>query len=534
MKTSQLARVTIEDECTAIAGILRHGSVPAHLSPKCFPTPPARTLFDACLESRIAGSRDFGSTVRQMAEVIEREKLADGSAVLETVLEFTKLEASMRSDDLERNARHLARAAEYRRVSEELKVARDRSDHHLESVLAQKLAELETGESRDGEVVCVRADQLEEKPVDWLWRGYIPLGMLTLLASPPKVGKSTLTATIAARVSTGARWPSGPVLPGQAEEDAPCGDVLMITYEDDLERTVVPRLKAAGADLARVHFLRGIERKRGSRKSLHPIQLAEHFDEIERLVRVFDVRLVIVDPVMSGFGGERDTNADNEVRAVLGPFVPLAEQTRCAFLFVTHTNKRNAGPALDSAIGSRAFTGLCRSVIGLDKFLERKERRVLAPIGANLDKPRPGLVFEIKSPIGNEAHAVVEFCEEFDGDLDDFKRQMAAREKAMATELRKRLNEGSLERCTQAMLEIVQRETSIESKALDLELEAAGHAQRTIERARNNLKAQGILESWRRFDMGWTSLKGKSHSGSRYASAAQSDLEQRRARAVEE
>ena len=35
---------------------------------------------------------------------------------------------------------------------------------------------------------------------------------------------------------------------------APQGDVVFASVEDDLEDTMRPRLEAAGADLARVHF----------------------------------------------------------------------------------------------------------------------------------------------------------------------------------------------------------------------------------------------------------------------------------------
>lgn len=528
MSAHQLSTVSLEDECTAIAGILKHGTVPSGLSPKCLPTPTARALLEACLEIRIGARRDFGATVRHMADVVERQGLADGSSILETVVAFADLEAPMLPNDLERNARHLARAAESRRLAGELERARERNEHRLEAVLADKLADLQSGEESREAIVCVSAAELEEKPLEWLWPGWIPLGMLTLLSSPPKCGKSMLTARIAAIVSTGARWPSGPKLPGQAEEDAALGNVLMIAYEDDHERTVLPRLNAAGADLSRVRFLKGIKRPRGPRTAIQPILLAEHFHAIEDTVQTERISLVIVDPVMSGFGGERDTNADNEVRAVLGPFVAFAEETRCTFVFVTHTNKRNAGPALDSAIGSRAFTGLCRSVIGLARLKEPKNRRLLAPIAMNLGKPRPSLVFDIGSAEGQESRSVVEFVEEFDGDMDDFVRQEAERLSAQKAERKRQHANGQLEKCKSAMHGIVEREKWIESKDLDLELESAGYSNRTIDRARHSLKTNGNLENSRRCDIWWTHLPGCTEGGTRFPRAAQAHLEEKR------
>ena len=523
----RVSTVTREDQTTAIAGVLLHGerfgTKPGHL-----PDEAARAVFELVALHRGEG-RDFIAVVTRVREAIAEKRIEGGDSVLADAIAFSELEAPMRPFDLERNARHLARAAEYARLVHELELARARSDHELESVLAGKLAALESGEKRDGELVVVKASELEEKPLEWLWPGYLPAGVLTLLASPPKCGKSTLTMSIAARITRGTLWPCGPDLPSQAKSHAPIGDVLVIAYEDDLERTVVPRLIAAGADMDRVHFLRGIRRKRGKRDALFAIDLGEHFDEIAALVRSLGIKLVIVDPVMSGFGGDRDTNADNEVRAVLGPFVALAEDTRAAILLVTHTNKRGEGSAMDSAIGSRAFTGICRMLLALARFNDGTERRVLAQIGANLGAPRPGLVFEIKSRDGNEARSHIDYLEEFDGDMDDFRADQKRREQ----EAKRAGGETRQAACNEAMLEIVRAELWIESTELDAMLEGQGHNKRAIERARTALVGEGKLKKHkcRATSIWWTGLLDSGEpKGPRYMAACHARLEATRAR----
>lgn len=525
----RVSTVTREDQITAIAGVLLHGerfgTKPGHL-----PNKSARAVFELVALHRGEG-RDLLAVAARVREAIAEKRIEDGDSILADAIAFSELEAPMRPHELERNARHIARAAEYARLVHELELARARSDHDLESVLAGKLAALESGEKRDGEIVVVKASELEEKPLEWLWPGYLPAGVLTLLASPPKCGKSTLTMSIAARITTGTLWPCGPDLPSQAKSHAPIGDVLVIAYEDDLERTVVPRLIAAGADMDRVHFLRGIRRKRGKRDALFAIDLGEHFDEIAALVRRLGIKLVIVDPVMSGFGGDRDTNADNEVRAVLGPFVSLAEETRAAILLVTHTNKRGEGSAMDSAIGSRAFTGISRMLLALAKFNDGTERRVLAQIGANLGAPRPGLVFEIKSRDGNEARSRIEWLEEFDGDMDDFRADQKRREQ----EANRGGGESRQAACNEAMLEIVREERWIESTALDDMLEGQGHNKRAIERARKALVCERKLDK-RKFNPGiwWTGLAGTTPDSPRFTRACQARLEAARARGAGE
>ena len=51
------------------------------------------------------------------------------------------------------------------------------------------------------------ADQL--RPVQWLWPGWLPLGMITLLAARPGTGKSLVALDLAHRIITGQAWPDG-------------------------------------------------------------------------------------------------------------------------------------------------------------------------------------------------------------------------------------------------------------------------------------------------------------------------------------
>ena len=89
--------------------------------------------------------------------------------------------------------------------------------------------------------IVQRASEIEAKPITWLWPNRIAIGKQTLIAGDPGLGKSQLTAFLAAVVTTGGDWPCGE---GRAEK----GRVIMFSAEDDAEDTIVPRLIAAGAD----------------------------------------------------------------------------------------------------------------------------------------------------------------------------------------------------------------------------------------------------------------------------------------------
>jgi AAA domain len=56
------------------------------------------------------------------------------------------------------------------------------------------------------------AESIPAKPVEWLWSGRVPLGMLTLFAGDPKLGKSYVALALADAVSRGSPLPdSGPL-----------------------------------------------------------------------------------------------------------------------------------------------------------------------------------------------------------------------------------------------------------------------------------------------------------------------------------
>lgn len=240
----------------------------------------------------------------------------------------------------------------------------------------------------NGEPVIVRLSDVEPREVNWLWEGRIPRGRLTLLVGRPGEGKSMATMDWAARVTTGRAWPDG----------VPCalGSVVLVAGEDDPADTIRPRLDAHDADASRVHLLRAVTRF-GANGA--PIEAAFTLADIEALERTLatvpDCSLVIVDPIGSFIGGKVDAHRDNEVRGVLAPLAALAERTGAAVLLVAHQRKGTASHADDLVLGSRAFTGIARSVLHLLMDPDDDGRRLLLPGKMNLSSPAAGLAFTI-------------------------------------------------------------------------------------------------------------------------------------------
>jgi hypothetical protein len=86
--------------------------------------------------------------------------------------------------------------------------------------------------------------EVRTRPIDWLWRGYIPLRKVTILDGDPGLGKSTMLLDLACRGSIGGLAPTG----------EPLGDAfttIYVTAEDDAEDTIVAvALGDASNDLA--------------------------------------------------------------------------------------------------------------------------------------------------------------------------------------------------------------------------------------------------------------------------------------------
>lgn len=236
----------------------------------------------------------------------------------------------------------------------------------------------------------IRMADVEPSDIRWLWPGRIPLGRLTLLVGRPGDGKSFLTANLAANVSKGQNWIDG--------SPCPKGSVVLCSAEDDPADTIAPRLIAHGADRQRIHLLSGVLSRGDDGEEVERVfTLADLPALRQTLKRLPDCKLIVVDPIGSYLGGQADAHRDNEVRGVLAPVCQLAAQHGAAVVVVAHTRKASAANADDMAMGSRAFTGLARSVLHLmiDPDDLTKQRRLLLPGKNNLAERPAGLAFDI-------------------------------------------------------------------------------------------------------------------------------------------
>jgi hypothetical protein len=224
----------------------------------------------------------------------------------------------------------------------------------------------------DGDV-CLA--EVEEKSVEWMWPDRIPLGFVTVIAGRQGLGKSLVSLDIAARVTTGTPWPDGAGIP-------PVGGCVIVNLEDDAARVLKPRLRAAGADMARIRAI------------TTPIETFE-VERIERIVnRTPECRLLIADPIGNHLGAQTDAFRDNSVRAALSPLSELAKEKNLAVIIVAHLRKTAADTADFQILGSVAFTALARAGWHVLPG-EGEGERLFVSGKMNLSRPAPGLRFRI-------------------------------------------------------------------------------------------------------------------------------------------
>ncbi len=236
--------------------------------------------------------------------------------------------------------------------------------------------------------VLVTMADVEARSIDWLWPQRIASGRLSLLVGRPGCGKSFLTCDMASRVSTGTPWPDGTACPR--------GSVILICAEDDPADTVRPRLDAHRADVNRVHMLRAVKRTDDDGRETEVMFSLADIEALESaLKQCKDCRLIVVDPIGSFLGGKTDAHRDNEVRSVLAPVAALAEKYGAAVLVVCHTRKGASSSADDMTMGSRAFTGIARSVWHLSRDSDDQGRRLLLPGKSNIAPEQGGMAFSI-------------------------------------------------------------------------------------------------------------------------------------------
>lgn len=233
----------------------------------------------------------------------------------------------------------------------------------------------------------VQLDTVRAAYISWLWPGRLPRGKVVVIDGDPSVSKSTFSNDLTRPVTTGSPWPDGAAGP------TPAG-VLLLSAEDDLPSTVVPRLLAAGADLSRVHALTAVAGPDGAPV---PPSLPRDIPVIGELIRQHGIALVVVDVFMAYLSGGVDAHRDQDVRVVLHQLAEMADSTGACIVLIRHMNKSGGSNALYRGGGSIGIVGAARAAFLIARDPEDPDRRIFSVTKMNIAKEPPSLAFRVAS-----------------------------------------------------------------------------------------------------------------------------------------
>jgi hypothetical protein len=232
----------------------------------------------------------------------------------------------------------------------------------------------------DDDLGLTRANDITAEPIRWLWPYRLARGTMAMVAGDGGIGKSLVLLWIAARVSRGEPW-------GDKSGNATAGDVIILSAEDRPEDTIVPRLKAMGADLSRITIMRArvVIRRKGKEPTVSPMTFQDRAYWREVFKRRPDCVLFIVDPLASYLGRNVSDARNNEVRGVLEPFLSeIIEPRGVCMLCNSHLNKSiDARTPTHRILGSIAFAALPRNVHLVVRDPENEARRIFVQAKCN-------------------------------------------------------------------------------------------------------------------------------------------------------
>ena len=345
-------------------------------------------------------------------------------------------------------------------------------------------AEPSNGGAANGEhaikALLVQASEIPIEPVRWLWGGWLAAGKLHVLGGAPGTGKTTIAMSLAATLSAGGAWPDG--------ASSKAGNVVIWSGEDDAGDTLIPRLKLAGADLGRIHFISGIL-EHGGYRAFDP---AQDIEPLRReLGKIGDVRLLIVDPIVSAVAG--DSHKATEVRRGLQPLVDLAASMRCALIGITHFSKGTSGrDPIERITGSLSFGALARIVFVAAKRQDAGEdgrmTRMFFRAKSNIDADSGGFEYDLKQGELETHPGIFSSAVVWGDPIEGAARDLLADAETVDDD------EGGALDDAKMFLSDLLADGAVSSKTVKADSDGAGHSWATIRRAQKIMGIETMKE----------------------------------------
>jgi AAA domain len=327
-----------------------------------------------------------------------------------------------------------------------------------------------------GKVIARSYADIPPKRTDWLWDQRLPRAAFSVVLGTEGLGKTAWALDIVSKATHGK-------LDGCfAGEPVTCA---LFTPEDDQAAVISPRLIAAEADL-------GLVRDFKLRRDKHDGGFSLPGDTavlVEALIEA-NVKIAFCDPIASMLDPAVDTWKDTQVRSALEDYLSLCATNDITNLGSLHTNKAMSNDPRQRAMGTAGWRILARSwlVLGLDPDDEAGKsgnQRCVAHDKSNYGREQPTLRMELVDTIvpveGEDQHIVHAVMGEA---CQITAREMLAHEAEDPKAAERKLDKAR--KWLGAQLAGAPKATAVLKPLAEL----AGHAWRTVERAKDELNAE--------------------------------------------
>jgi hypothetical protein len=334
-----------------------------------------------------------------------------------------------------------------------------------------------------------RASDVVMRRIRWLWTLRIVLGGLTLLAGREGIGKSTVAAWLCAAVTRGE-------LDGELHGQPRA--VVYVNSEDARDYTIVPRLRAAGADLDQVIFVDAVMPGDDGRDYESSLVLPADAHLLADIVAEHHAVLVVLDAATSTIDSRLDGDRDRQMRQGLEAIGrDIGEKTGSAVLGIVHFGKRDSSDTGKLILGSIAWSQVARSVLAV-ALDEENGSLVVSRTKGNLGLEPPSLAAQIVSErvLTEEGDTFVGRMEWL-GETDRDARTLLA---AVELDQEDRTERDSAAEWLEDFLTPtpVDAREKVPSKDVKKAARDAGFSERTLARARASLAVKVISEGFPR------------------------------------
>lgn len=218
----------------------------------------------------------------------------------------------------------------------------------------------------------LRAAEVKEQKIDWLWNLYVPIGEVTMIVGNPGDGKSTLAQAIVTAVTLGTELFGDRVAQGSA---------VFLSAEQSVATVTVPRFRRMGADLSKIILPDEVN----DQDEPVPFVLDKSgMAELRAVCLAERPKVVVIDTVTAYIEASRDFNSANQTREWMRGLAEIARTTPCAVVLLGHLNKNSSAHPLMRILGSIDFVGASRSVLLVGKDPDEQDTRGLAQIKSNV------------------------------------------------------------------------------------------------------------------------------------------------------